>query len=251
MARRKLIAGNWKMHNTVSESLALVNQLKAKLAGVKDVDVVVCPPFTALSAVAAFARGTGIGVGAQNVHWAAFGAFTGEVSVAMLKEIPVEYALVGHSERRQYFGETDETVNQRLEAALAGGLKPIVCIGETLAQRQANQTQAVVATQVEKGLSGLTPEQMAGTILAYEPVWAIGTGLTATPAQAQDVHALVRAMLRQQFGTVADSVRVLYGGSVKAANAKELMGQADIDGALVGVASLKAGEFVGIVNGAR
>jgi len=250
MARKKLIAGNWKMNKTVAEALPLIEALKAKAAAMKNVDVAVCPPFTTLAAVAKAAAGTPIRVGAQNVHWEASGAYTGEISAAMLAEIPVSYAIIGHSERRQYFGETDETVNKRLKAALAAGLTPIVCVGELLAQRESGQTEKVVTEQIAKGLAGLSTEQLARTVVAYEPVWAIGTGRTATPQQAQEVHALIRQLLRQAHGAVADSVRILYGGSMKKENARELLGQPDIDGGLIGGASLKAEEFMGIIGAA-
>jgi triosephosphate isomerase len=250
MARTKLIAGNWKMNKTVAEAAGLIGALKARAAEMKGVDVAVCPPFTTLAAVVKAVAGTPIRVGAQNVHWAASGAFTGEVSAAMLAEIPVTYAIIGHSERRQYFGETDGTVNQRLVAALGAGLTPIVCLGELLEQREAGQTEAVVSEQVAKGLTGLSAQQMAATVIAYEPVWAIGTGRTATPAQAQEVHALIRGLLRRGYGGVAETVRILYGGSMKAANARELLLQPDIDGGLIGGASLVADEFMGIVRSA-
>jgi triosephosphate isomerase len=250
MARTKLIAGNWKMNKTVAEAMGLVAALKARAAAMKGVDVAVCPPFTTLAAVAAAVAGTPIQVGAQNVHWAESGAYTGEVSAAMLREIPVTYAIIGHSERRQYFGETDATVNQRLLAALKAGLTPIVCVGELLAQREADQTQAVVTAQIAKGLAGLSAVQLAATVIAYEPVWAIGTGKTASPEQAQEVHAFLRALLRQSHGAVAETVRLLYGGSMKAKNAAELLRQADIDGGLIGGASLEADEFVGIITSA-
>jgi len=251
MARRKLIAGNWKMNKAVAEAVALVNGLKEHAAEMDGVDVLVCPTFTSLAAVAAAAAGSPIAVGAQNVHWEESGAFTGEISAAMLKEIPVDYAIIGHSERRQYFGETDETVNKRLMAALNGGLKPVVCIGETLEQRQAGDMEAVVARQFRAGLAGLTPEQMRATTVAYEPVWAIGTGLTATPEQAQEVHALIRSLIRESHGDVADGLRILYGGSMKPSNAAELLAQPDIDGGLIGGASLKADDFAGIITAAK
>lgn len=247
MARKTLIAGNWKMNKTAAEALPLIEGLKAKAAAMAAVDVVVCPPFTTLAAVAKAVAGTPIKVGAQNVHWAASGAFTGEISAAMLAEIPVSYVIIGHSERRQYFGETDATVNQRLLAALAAGLTPIVCVGELLDQREAGQTEAVVGEQIRLGLAGLSAAQLAQTVIAYEPVWAIGTGRTATPQQAQDVHAFIRAQLRQTHGAVADGVRILYGGSMKKENARELLSQPDIDGGLIGGASLKADDFMGII----
>ena len=248
MSRRKMIAGNWKMNKSAAEATILVNGLKEHAAEMADADVVICPTFTSLAAASAAAAGTPIGVGAQNVHWAESGAFTGEISAAMLKEIPVEYVIIGHSERRQYFAETDETVNQRLKAALAAGLKPIVCVGELLEERQGDKTEAVVAAQISGGLAGITPEELQQVVIAYEPVWAIGTGLTASPEQAQEVHAFVRSLLRKEFGAVAEGVRILYGGSMKPANAEELLAQEDIDGGLIGGASLKVADFVGIIN---
>jgi triosephosphate isomerase len=248
MARKTIIAGNWKMNKTAAEGKALVAELKPLVAGVNDVDVVVCPPFTTLAAVVAAAAGSNVHVGAQNLHWAANGAFTGEISASMLKELGVEYVIIGHSERRQYFAETDETVNQRLKAALAAGLKPMVCIGETLAEREGSRTEIVIDTQVKGGLAGLTPEQVAELVIAYEPVWAIGTGKTATPAMAQETHAYIRKVVGTLFGpAAADSVRIQYGGSMKPDNAKELLSQPDIDGGLIGGASLKAIDFTGIV----
>ncbi|MBN2452296.1 MAG: triose-phosphate isomerase [Lentisphaeria bacterium] len=250
MARRTLIAGNWKMNLTVAEAQPLVAALKARTAAMAGVDVAVCPPFTSLAAVVAATAGTPIQVGAQNVHWEQAGAFTGEVSAAMLREVGVTCVIIGHSERRQYFGETDATVNARLRAALGSGLMPIVCIGETLRQRDAGETEAVVRGQVAEGLAGLTPEQLGRSVIAYEPVWAIGTGRTATPEQAQEVHRFLRGLLRDAFGGVAEEVRILYGGSMKPGNAASLLAQADIDGGLIGGASLKAEDFLGIIAGA-
>jgi triosephosphate isomerase len=250
MARTKLIAGNWKMNQTVAEATGLIAALKAQAAAMEGKDVAVCPPFTTLATVAAAVAGTPIRVGAQNVHWADSGAYTGEVSAAMLREIPVTYVIIGHSERRQYFGETDKTVNQRLLAALKAGLTPIVCVGELLQQREANQTEAVVTTQIRDSLAGLSAAQLAATVIAYEPVWAIGTGKTASPEQAQAVHALLRALLRQSHGAVADSVRLLYGGSMKPNNAAQLLSQPDIDGGLIGGASLDVEQFMGIIKSA-
>ena len=228
------------MYKTAADALALVSELKKELVGVKDTDVevVVCPPFTALYVVATMLQGENIKLGAQNVHWEKEGAFTGEIAAPMLKESGVQYAIVGHSERRQYFGETNEGVNKRAKAALANGIRPIVCVGETLAQREAGHTEIVVRDHVAGALAGFTKDAMLDTVIAYEPVWAIGTGKTATPAQAQEVHAFIRELLAAMFDpTVADKVRLQYGGSVKPANAKELLGQPDIDGALVGGAS--------------
>ena len=241
------------MYKTAAEAVALVNALKKELVGVKETDVeaVVCPPFTALAAVSAALQGSNIKLGAQNVHWEKEGAFTGEIAAPMLKELAVRYAIVGHSERRQYFGETNEGVNKRAKAALANGIRPIVCVGEMLAQREAGQTEAVVRDHVTGGLAGFTKDAMLDIVIAYEPVWAIGTGKTATPAQAQEVHAFIRKLLAEAFGAqVADNVRIQYGGSVKAANAKELLAQTDIDGALVGGASLDAKGFAEIIRAA-
>lgn len=248
MARRKLIAGNWKMNKTVAETRAFFRELRQHVDAATDVDVLLCPTFTCLAAAVEEAGGSVIAVGAQNVHWETSGAFTGEISAEMLLDIAVEYAIIGHSERRQYFGETDATVNGRLKAALSTGLKPIVCVGETLTQREQGETQSVVRTQLEHGLVDITAEQMMQTVVAYEPVWAIGTGMTATPEQAQEVHAFVRSLLRGQFGQVAEQVRILYGGSVKPENAADLMGQPDIDGGLVGGASLDVEKFLGIIH---
>jgi triosephosphate isomerase len=244
-----MIAGNWKMHKNQAETEALLVELKHAVGRAEGVDIVVCPPFTSLSRAVEVASGSAIHVGAQNIHWAANGAFTGEISADMLREIPVPYVIIGHSERRQYFGETDETVNGRLKAALAGELKPIVCVGETLAEREGGQTEKVIRSQIRDGLAGLANTDMSTVVIAYEPVWAIGTGKTATPAQAQQVHAFIRGLLSTQFTPeVARETRILYGGSVKADNAAELLGQPDIDGALVGGASLKAGDFAAIVQ---
>jgi triosephosphate isomerase len=251
--RKPIIAGNWKMYKTAADGLALVTALKKEFVGVSDADVevVVCPPFTALYAVGALLQGSSIKLGAQNVHWEKEGAFTGEVAAPMLKESGVSYAIVGHSERRLYFGETNEGVNKRAKAALASGIRPIICVGETLAQREAGQTEAVVRDHVAGGLAGFTRDAMLDTVIAYEPVWAIGTGKTATPAQAQEVHAFIRELLAAMFDSrVAEKMRIQYGGSVKPANAKELLGQSDIDGALVGGASLEAKGFADIVKAA-
>jgi triosephosphate isomerase len=246
--RRKLIAGNWKMYNTIAEALALVGELRPRLAPFADLDLAVFPPFTALAAVARALEGSNIGVGGQNLSAEPRGAFTGEVSAAMLVEAGCRYALVGHSERRQLFGETDEGVHRKAGAAIAAGLIPIVCIGELLAERQAGRTLDVVRRQLEGGLAGFTDAQMKGLVLAYEPVWAIGTGVNATAAQAQEVHAAVRNEVARRMGSsVAEGLRILYGGSVKPENARELLAEPDVDGALVGGASLLAHSFTGIV----
>ena len=249
MSRIPLLAGNWKMHGTRVEAAALARGLAAKLGKVSGREVLVAPTFTALDVVADAIAGSGILLAAQNVHWEAKGAFTGELSVAMLKEARCTHVIIGHSERRQYFGETDETVRKRTAAALAGDLTPIVCVGETLEQREANKTVAVVTTQVNGALAGLGDKQIERLVVAYEPVWAIGTGRTATPAQAQEVHALIRQLLKAlASGGVAEKVRILYGGSVKPDNIDTLMAQPDIDGALVGGASLEVDGFARIVN---
>ncbi len=252
MARKKFVCGNWKMHKTVGEALALVAELEASLKEAAGrVQVAVAPPFTALKPVAdAIGHGGSVELAAQDVHFEKQGAFTGEVSATMLADVCCTHCIVGHSERRQLFGETDESVNKKAKALLAAGVLPIVCVGETLAEREAGQTLAVVGRQVRGGLAGLSPDQIGRLTLAYEPVWAIGTGKTATSAQAQEVHAAIRALLRELAGGVADEVRIQYGGSVKPENAAELMSQPDVDGALVGGASLKADDFSKIVKGA-
>ncbi len=251
MSRRKFVCGNWKMHKTVAETTALVGELRAALGDLAGkVDVAIAPPFTALAAAVDAARGSGIEVAAQNVHWEKQGAFTGEVSAPMLAEVGCRHGIVGHSERRQLFGETDEGVRKKVGALLAAGVRPIVCVGETLAEREAGRTLEVVDRQVRQGLAGLSADAFAALTLAYEPVWAIGTGKTATAAQAQEVHAAIRKILRELASSAADQIRVQYGGSVKPENAAELMAQPDVDGALVGGASLKAADFVAIVKGA-
>jgi triosephosphate isomerase len=251
VARRPFIAGNWKMNKTPAEARTLAAAVKAALAGWDKADVALCPPFVCLPAVAEALRGSKLALGAQNVFWKDSGAYTGEISPAMLTAVGCRHVILGHSERRQYFGETDATVNQRLKAVLAAGLAPIVCIGETLAEREAGTTERVVRTQVEGGFAGLAAAEMATVTVAYEPVWAIGTGKTATPAQAQEVHAFIRGLLGRKFGdAVAQAARIQYGGSVNPGNAKGLLEQPDIDGALVGGASLKAEDFVQIVRAA-
>jgi triosephosphate isomerase len=248
VARKKFVCGNWKMHRTVAEATALAREVRD---GVGDlpVQVAIAPPFTALQAVRQILAGGTVELAAQNVHWEQQGAFTGEVSAPMLAEVGCRHVIVGHSERRQFFGETDESVRKRVGAVLSAGMLPIVCVGETLAEREAGKTLEVVGRQVRAGLAGLR-EPLAAITLAYEPVWAIGTGKTATSAQAQEVHAAIRAILRELAGGLADAIRIQYGGSVKPENAAELMSQPDVDGALVGGASLKAADFVAIVKGA-
>lgn len=247
--RKLIIAGNWKMNKTVAEALDLVNDLKRELANVKEVDVVICPPFTALADVSKAVVDTQLRLGAQNMSEHNFGAHTGEIAAGMLKEFIVRYVILGHSERRQFQNETDELISRKTKAAHAASLKPIVCVGETLAQREAGQTEEVVGAQLRGSLAGLTAGQMEETIVAYEPVWAIGTGRTATSQQAQDVHAFIRAQLAALHGDVVSRrVRLQYGGSVKPSNARELMSQADVDGALVGGASLEVRSFSEIVK---
>jgi triosephosphate isomerase len=247
--RKLIIAGNWKMNKTVAEALSLVQGVKRELASVKEVDVVVCPPFTALSEVSKAVLDSNIRLGAQNMSEHNFGAYTGEVCAGMLKEFSVRYVILGHSERRQYQQERDDLINRKALAAHAASLKPILCIGETLAEREGGRMEEVLATQVRGGLAGFNRQQMEETVLAYEPVWAIGTGKTATAKQAQEAHAFIRGLLVKLFEeTVARRVRIQYGGSVKASNARELMGQPDVDGALVGGASLDDRGFADIVK---
>jgi len=250
--RQPLISGNWKMFKTVRDSVAFVTDLRGRLGGMTGVDIVVAPTAPAIHAVAAALAGSSIGVAAQNMHWEREGAFTGEISAQMVREAGAAWVLVGHSERRTLFGETDETVNRKVRAALTATLIPIVCIGETLQEREANQTLQVLDRQIKAGLDGVTGGELAGMVVAYEPVWAIGTGRTASPEQAQDAHAHIRSRLTQWFGQDAASrCRVLYGGSVKADNTAALMAQPDVDGALVGGASLDADSFVKIVERSR
>jgi triosephosphate isomerase len=251
--RRYLIAGNWKMYKTVAEATALVEELKAGLAQPPEgVDVLVAPPFTALSAVAQAVRGKGIALGAQNMHAEVEGAFTGEISPRMLKDVGCTHVILGHSERRQLFGETDEGVGRKARVALDHGLLPILCVGETLAERESSRTLEVVERQVERALRDVTPDEGARALIAYEPVWAIGTGLAASPQQAQEVHAAIRRLVARSHGeAVAAAQRILYGGSVKPDNAASLMSQADIDGALVGGACLKPDSFLKIIHFGR
>jgi triosephosphate isomerase len=247
--RKLIIAGNWKMNKTVAEALDLVRGLKIELAQVKEVDIVLCPPFTALAAVSQAILDSNLRLGAQNMSENNFGAYTGEIAAGMLKEFLVRYVILGHSERRQYQKESDALISKKAQAAHAAALKPIVCVGETLKEREAGQTETVLDTQVGGSLAGLTAEQMEETIVAYEPVWAIGTGKTATAAQAQQAHAFIRNLLRKLFNeAVARRVRIQYGGSVKPSNARELMGQGDVDGALVGGASLEDRSFTDIIK---
>ena len=250
--RIPFIVANWKMHKTVHESVVFVKEFRSMVKDIVDVEIVVAPPYTALHAVAEAARVSVVGVGAQNLHWEREGAFTGEISGAMLREAGAEYVIIGHSERRRLFHETDETVNRKLLAALDAKLTSIVCIGETLEERESDQTMAVLDRQIRQGLDGLNGEQIAGLVVAYEPVWAIGTGRNATPEQAAEAHAHIRSRIRQGFGgDAAEQCHVIYGGSVKPDNIHELMLSPDVDGALVGGASLDVRGFFDIVARSR
>lgn len=251
MSRRPFIAGNWKMNTRRESAVALVRQLIERIGENPLAEVAVCPPSVYLSAVADALAGSPVELGAQNLYPAADGAFTGEVNAAMLSDVGCRFVILGHSERRQLLGETDADVAEKLQAALAGNLVPIVCVGETLQQRQDDETDAVVEAQIRGSLAGLDEVRAAGIVIAYEPVWAIGTGLTATPEQAEAVHAMIRNLLGEMFTPeIADQIRIQYGGSVKPDNAADLLSQPNIDGALVGGASLKAEDFLAIVSAA-
>jgi len=247
--RKPIIAGNWKMHNTNAQGVALAEELGKLTINNDKVDIVVCPTFTTLNAVSLVLKDTKIHLGAQNMHWEKKGAFTGEITAEMLQDSCCEYVIIGHSERRQYFAETDETVNKKVKAALEANLIPLFCVGESLEERESGTTEAVVGAQVKAGLAGLTNDQVATLVVAYEPIWAIGTGRTATSDQANDVCAFIRRTIASTFDqATADKTRIQYGGSVKADNIAELMGKSDIDGALVGGAALDAVGFSKIVN---
>jgi len=251
-ARRPIVAGNWKMFKTVGEAVAFVDAVTPEIQGVSDVEVVVAPPFTALHAVSTAARATNIHVASQDVYWEKEGAFTGEVSPLMIKDAGAAYAIIGHSERRRLFGETDAIVNRKVTAAIAAQLTPIMCVGETLEEREGGQTLDVLDRQLKHGLDGVSPAQIAALVVAYEPVWAIGTGRNATAAQAQEAHAHIRTRLRQWFGAdAAEQCRVLYGGSVKPDNIRTLVSEPDVDGGLVGGASLDPRSFVALVTNSR
>ncbi len=247
--RKKILAGNWKMHKTIAESVALaqdiVTALKAKPSAS---EVIVCPTYVALDRVATVLAGSPVLLGAQDMHWESQGAYTGKISADMLKAIGVTYVILGHSEQRAYFHETDETVNKKTIKALAEGLKPIVCVGETLAEREAEITEKVVETQIRGAYAGISASDAVKTVIAYEPVWAIGTGRNASPQQAQDVHRFIRTLMASLYGdSVANAVQIQYGGSMKPENAAELLSQADVDGGLIGGAALKADAFLGII----
>lgn len=247
--RKPVIAGNWKMNKSINEAIELVNSLKRELVDIQGIDIIICPVYTALSDVSDLLIDSNISLGAQNIYWEPSGAFTGEISPSMIKDAGCKYVIIGHSERRKYFDESDETVNKRIKAAQSVGLIPIFCVGETLEEHEAGKTIDVVKRQLKGGLEGLENEALPKIVIAYEPVWAIGTGKTATPEQAQEVHKFIRGWLNENYSPeVAESLRILYGGSVKPANARELMQQSDIDGALVGGASLDSSSFVEIVK---
>lgn len=248
--RRKIIAGNWKMNNDLQQSVKLIEELKAKLNNKSlNSDVIICPPFTSLSEAKKLIDGSNIKLGAQNMFYEDSGAYTGEVSAQMLKSVGCEYVIIGHSERRTIFGETDEMINKKIRKALTEKLKPIFCVGETLQEREKDVTEKVIKKQIEKGLMDISPDEILDVIIAYEPVWAIGTGKTATPQQAQEVHNFIRKLLANMYSKdFANLITIQYGGSVKPDNAKDLLSQKDIDGALVGGACLKADSFVGIIE---
>jgi len=251
MIRKKLIAGNWKMNKTSADAAALAHDLVVAIGSQPDVEVVICPPFTAIEAVAKSIDGSLIKLGAQNMHFEPSGAFTGEVSAPMLRALFATHVILGHSERRTLFGETDELVNKKVLAALKNQLRPILCVGESLAEREAGSTLKVVQTQTERALEGVAKDQASSIVVAYEPVWAIGTGKVAATEQAQEVHAFIRGLLTKLYGEpVSQRVRILYGGSMKPANAAELLAQSDIDGGLIGGASLEARSFVELIKAA-
>ena len=244
--RKPIIAGNWKMNKTIKEGLEFIEEVKGKTEG--DVEVLICAPFTLLKDLKLATKGTNIKVGAQNMHYENSGAFTGEVAPANLVEIGMDYVIIGHSERREYYGETDETCNKKVLKAIEVGIDPILCCGETLEEREADKTMDKVKGQIVAGLAGVKAEDLAKVVIAYEPIWAIGTGKTATAEQANEVIAYIRQVVRDVYGDLADQVRIQYGGSVKPANVAEITGQSDIDGALVGGASLKPADFLGLLK---
>jgi triosephosphate isomerase len=248
MARRKFIAGNWKMNTTAAEAVELAKGVVAAVGSVTDVDIAVCPPYPNLAAVCDIVRDSNVKLGAQDVHWEEKGAYTGKVSCAMLKALGVEYVIIGHSEQRAMFGETDEMVNRKVRAALRSGLKPIVCVGETLEERNGGQMEDVVERQVRDAFAGIEVTDAFNCTIAYEPVWAIGTGVNATPAQANEAHVFIRGILADMYSEdLAQTITIQYGGSMKPENAKELLSQDDVDGGLIGGASLKPADFAGIV----
>lgn len=244
--RQPIIAGNWKMNKTIKEGLEFIDEVKGKTEG--DAEVLICAPFTLLKDLKEATNGTNIKIGAQNMHFENSGAFTGEVAPGNLVELGIDYVIIGHSERREYFNETDETCNKKVLKAIEVGINPILCCGETLEEREAGKTIEKVKGQIVKGLEGVKPEDLEKVVIAYEPIWAIGTGKTATAEQANEVISEIRNIVREMFGDLADKVRIQYGGSVKPANVAEIMGQSDIDGALVGGASLKPADFLGLLK---
>ncbi len=244
--RKPIIAGNWKMNKTVSESVDFAKSLLDITN--ENVEALICVPFTSLTEVKKVVDGTELKIGAQNMHWEESGAYTGEVSAEMLKDIGVDYVIIGHSERREYYGETDETVNKKVKKAFETGISPIMCCGETLEEREEGKAESKIKSQIEKGIEGLSSEQIENLVVAYEPIWAIGTGKTATSEQANDIIKHIREVVREEYGDSADKMRIQYGGSVKPDNIKELMDQSDIDGALVGGASLKKDDFSALIN---
>ena len=245
--RKPIIAGNWKMHKTIAEALEFVSDIKDRVNNEK-VEAVICAPFTLLKDLKEATKGTSIKVGAQNMHFEEVGAFTGEISPLMLKELDMDYVIIGHSERRQYFNETNETVNKKVLKALEVGIDPILCVGETLEEREAGNTKDICKVQVEKALENVSKEDIAKVVIAYEPIWAIGTGKTATSEDANDVIAYIRQVVSNLYKDLANEVRIQYGGSVKPSNVGEIMNQSDIDGALVGGASLEANDYIQLVN---
>lgn len=249
MSRKKFIAGNWKMNTTLDDACKLAQDVVAAMGTVTDVDIAICPPYTNLSEVAKIVKNSTVKLGAQDVFWEASGAYTGKVSCAMLKSVGVTYVIIGHSEQRQYFYETDETVNKKVKAVLAAGLLPIICVGETLDERKSGKMDAVIERQTKGAFAGISAEDALKCTIAYEPVWAIGTGETATPKQANDAHIFIRKVVAALFtAKIADSICIQYGGSMKPENAKELLAQSDVDGGLIGGAALKAASFLGIVK---
>ncbi len=247
--RKKFIAGNWKMNTTIDEAVALAKDVVKTMGNTSDVDIAICPPYTSLYAVSEVLKGSTVKLGAQDVHWETKGAFTGKVSCPMLKSVGVTYVIIGHSEQRTYFHETNETVNKKVKAVLAAGLLPIICVGETLEERKSGKMDAVIESHTVGAFAGISAEDALKCTIAYEPVWAIGTGETATPQQANEAHVYIRKLLTRLYGTsTAEQIRIQYGGSMKADNAKALLGQSDVDGGLIGGASLKASDFAGIVK---
>ena len=248
--RKKIVAGNWKMFNNLNQSITLISEIKQELANIDtNCEVVICPPFTSLETASTLTKDSPIAIGSQNMYFEESGAYTGEISADMLLSVGCEYVILGHSERRTIFKETDELINKKVKKAIAKGLKPIFCIGETLQEREENRTEKVIEVQVKAGLNSVTAEEFKNVVIAYEPVWAIGTGKTATPDQAQEVHKFIRNLLVELYGNdIANNTVIQYGGSVKPENASDLMSMPDIDGALVGGASLTAASFLGIIK---